>query len=96
MSKIIRETFPLVSPWPTMDPFLFCVHHDDAYPAGNENMGPAASLAGRNIGSDFAGLDGWSMYHGDTVPGFPRHPHRCPFFNNACWFIQPQNCYQPR
>ena len=21
--------------WPTMDPFLFCAHHDDAYPAGN-------------------------------------------------------------
>ena len=33
-------------------------------------------LAGRNIGQDFAGKDGWSMYHGDTVPGFPSHPHR--------------------
>jgi hypothetical protein len=22
------------------DPFLFCVHHDDAYPAGNERSGP--------------------------------------------------------
>jgi redox-sensitive bicupin YhaK (pirin superfamily) len=63
-------------PWPTLDPFLFCVHHDDAYPAGNEQMGPAASLAGRNIGSDFAGIDGWRMYHGDVVPGFPAHPHR--------------------
>ncbi|MEL6348200.1 MAG: pirin family protein [Myxococcota bacterium] len=63
-------------PWKTLDPFLFCVHHDDAYPAGNPAMGPAASLAGRNIGSDFAGRDGWRMYHGDTVPGFPRHPHR--------------------
>jgi redox-sensitive bicupin YhaK (pirin superfamily) len=39
-------------------------------------MGPAASLAGRNIGSDFAGKDGWRMYHGDVVPGFPQHPHR--------------------
>jgi quercetin 2,3-dioxygenase len=63
-------------PWPTFDPFLFCVHHDDAYPRGNEKMGPDASLAGRRIGMDFEGIDGWRMYHGDVVPGFPRHPHR--------------------
>jgi redox-sensitive bicupin YhaK (pirin superfamily) len=63
-------------PWQTSDPFLFCVHHDDAYPAGNERLGPAASLAGRNMGQDFAGKDGWRMYHGDVVPGFPQHPHR--------------------
>ena len=63
-------------PWETRDPFLFCVHHDDAYPEGNEAMGPAASLEGRNLGRDFTGLAGWSMYHGRVVPGFPRHPHR--------------------
>jgi len=67
---------PLDFPWATADPFLFCVHHDDAYPRGGEQMGPAASLAGRDIGQDFAGKDGWRMYHGDTVPGFPSHPHR--------------------
>ncbi len=39
-------------------------------------MGPDASLSGRTIGMDFAGKDGWRMYHGDTIPGFPRHPHR--------------------
>jgi redox-sensitive bicupin YhaK (pirin superfamily) len=39
-------------------------------------MAPAASLAGRNIGQDFAGKDGWRMYHGEVVPGFPQHPHR--------------------
>jgi quercetin 2,3-dioxygenase len=39
-------------------------------------MAPNASLAGRQIGQDFSGKDGWSMYHGQTVPGFPSHPHR--------------------
>lgn len=63
-------------PWETVDPFLFCVHHNDAYPEGNQALGPKASLAGRDLGQDFSGKDGWSMYHGDTVPGFPQHPHR--------------------
>jgi len=67
---------PLGFPWETADPFLFCVHHDDAYPKGNERLGPAASLAGRDLGQDFARKDGWSMYHGLEVPGFPQHPHR--------------------
>jgi quercetin 2,3-dioxygenase len=63
-------------PWQTRDPFLFCVHHDDRYPEGNEELGPAASLRGRNLGQDFEGIDGWRMYHGEIVPGFPQHPHR--------------------
>ena len=70
------ERFALGFQWPTVDPFLFCVHHLDHYPAGNGHFGPAASLTGREIGQDFAGIDGWRMYHGDTVPGFPQHPHR--------------------
>ena len=67
---------PLGIPWETSDPFLFCMYHNDAYPAGNEKLGPAASLSGRNIGQDFEGKDGWRMYHGQRVPGFPQHPHR--------------------
>ncbi len=67
---------PLGFPWETIDPFLFCVHHDDAYPKGNAELGPDVPLAGRDIGQDFSRKDGWSMYHGETVPGFPGHPHR--------------------
>ena len=67
---------PLGFMWPVNDPFLFCAHHLDHYPAGNDEMGPAASLKGRNLGQDFTIKDGWRMYHGETIPGFPAHPHR--------------------
>jgi quercetin 2,3-dioxygenase len=67
---------PLGFPWVTIDPFLFCAYHDDRYPAGNGRFGPQASLEGRELGSDFSGKDGWRMYHGREVPGFPSHPHR--------------------
>jgi quercetin 2,3-dioxygenase len=73
---VVLSVRPLGFPWETADPFLFCVHHDDAYPAGNERLGPDASLAGRDLGMDFAGQGGWRMYHGQVVPGFPQHPHR--------------------
>jgi redox-sensitive bicupin YhaK (pirin superfamily) len=76
MSETVLSTRALGFPWETLDPFLFCVHHDDAYPRGNDQLGPAASLAGRRLGTDFEGKDGWRMYHGRQVPGFPQHPHR--------------------
>jgi redox-sensitive bicupin YhaK (pirin superfamily) len=74
--SIVLQTVPLGFQWATADPFLFCVHHLDHYPAGNAEFGPQASLAGRSIGNDFEPKDGWRMYHGSTVPGFPEHPHR--------------------
>lgn len=75
-SKIILGTSKLGFPWETQNPFLFCVHHLDLYPEGNDQFGPNASLAGRNLGNDFVIKDGFRMYHGDKIPGFPVHPHR--------------------
>src|SRR6266516_8095921 len=76
MTDDVLSAKPLGFPWETSDPFLFCVHHDDAYPAGNEQLGPTTSLAGRALGQDFVVKDGFRMYHGTAVPGFPQHPHR--------------------
>lgn len=72
----ILDILPLGFPWQTLDPFLFCVFHEDFYPQGNAQLGPAASLKGRSLGQDFTLKDGWRMYHGESVPGFPGHPHR--------------------
>lgn len=72
----IKKIRSLGFQWETLDPFLFCVHHEDYYPKGNDKMGPAASLSGRSLGNDFHIKDGWRMYHGTEVPGFPGHPHR--------------------
>lgn len=77
MHQTILHDQPLAHPWPGVDPFLFCAHHLDRYPQGNAGEGiDAARLGGRALGSDFSGQDGFSMYHGDDVPGFPAHPHR--------------------
>ena len=76
MTDSVAQTVAPGPAWPTVDPFLFCAHHDDAYPAGDEQLGPAASLAGRDLGRTSPANDGWSMYHGLVVPGFPQHPHR--------------------
>lgn len=76
MNPIIKIK-PLGFQWETSDPFLFCVHHEDHFPKGNDLMGPDKThFKGRSIGDDFIIKDGFRMYHGKTVPGFPGHPHR--------------------
>lgn len=57
--------FRLTTPWQGIDPFLFTAFHDDAFPAGDADMGPGDTRP-----------DGWRMYHGQRIPGFPAHPHR--------------------
>ena len=82
MPQLVVKSFSTaVAQFPTFDPFMFCAYHLDKFPASDPNrpdsMGPDRKLlAGRNIGSDFGGKDGFNMYHGSTVPGFPEHPHR--------------------
>lgn len=76
MTTSIVSIRPLGFQWETRDPFLFCAHHHDNYPTGNDDLGPNESLVGRAIGQDFTLKDGWRMYHGSKVPGFPAHPHR--------------------
>jgi len=77
IKKSIIKQEALGFQWNTADPFLFCVHHEDFYPKGDSSLGPKKEdLIGRNIGQDFVVKDGWRMYHGETIPGFPAHPHR--------------------
>lgn len=76
MSKKIKTIEKIGFQWGMDSPFLACMHHQDQFPAGNEVQGPAVSLEGRRMGNDFSGKDGFSMYHGESVPGFPVHPHR--------------------
>ena len=64
LSEIVKNIEKPGFPWRTLDPFLFCVHHADDYPKGNEKMGPADSLEGRDLGQDFVMKNGYRMYHG--------------------------------
>ena len=76
MANPIIQVSPLGSRWQTGGPLSVLRSPHRRLSTGNDQFGPAASLAGRAIGADFEGKDGWRMYHGDVVPGFPQHPHR--------------------
>jgi redox-sensitive bicupin YhaK (pirin superfamily) len=71
MNSSIISIARLGTPWQTIDPFLVCAHHVDHYPPGNTNLGPCEPLPG-----GAAARKEWRMYLGQTVPGFPAHPHR--------------------
>lgn len=74
--EAIKRVRALGFQWETLDPFLFCVHHEDHYPEGDKDMAPVRGIEGRQLGNDFHIKDGYRMYHGQKVPGFPGHPHR--------------------
>ena len=64
------------SHWDTEDPFLFVSHHCDKYPKGNSQQAPPRDMIGwRNLGHDYEKYDGFRMYNGKVVPGFPMHSH---------------------
>lgn len=77
VTDMIKKQTKIDLQWPTQEPFLFCAHHFDHYPAGNQNLGlNPTHFAGRHMGSDFQEKDGFRLYHGAEIPGFPVHPHR--------------------
>ena len=74
-SAILRTTaIPISGPYPTPDPFLFCVYHVDDYPPDASGGKMESPFPGN--GSDFDPRAPYRMYHGDSIPGFPAHPHR--------------------
>lgn len=73
-ASAVKSVRQLGFPFETLDPFLFCVHHRDLYPEGTDKMGPKGGARGN--GMDFDWNKPYRMYHGETIPGFPQHPHR--------------------
>ena len=50
MTILSSRTLPVSGPYPTMDPFLFCVYHKDQYPAATNDTMEAPRIGN---GQDF-------------------------------------------
>mmetsp|Transcript_9015 Transcript_9015/g.11267 ORF Transcript_9015/g.11267 Transcript_9015/m.11267 type:complete len:356 (-) Transcript_9015:549-1616(-) len=72
-SVILRTTLLQPGPFPTPDPFLFVVYHNDHFPVAHDDSMEAPR---RGNGADFDPRAEYRMYHGEKIPGFPQHPHR--------------------
>lgn len=72
----IKRIAPMVFQLHVLDPFIIAFHHKDLFPKGNGKMGPDVMPKGKNSGDDFDMNADWRMYYGDTISGFPVHPHR--------------------
>ncbi|MFW1754552.1 pirin family protein [Acinetobacter wanghuae] len=64
-NPLIYSVVPIEFRLDLKDPFIFCAHHIDHYPKGNADLGPATPALNKE----------YNMYYGETVPGFPEHPH---------------------
>lgn len=73
--KIIRIE-PMSFQLEVLNPYIICFHHNDYFPKGKSDMSPIEYLPSRNPKGDFDLEAPWRMYYGDTIPGFPVHPHR--------------------
>lgn len=62
---VIYALTPITFRLDLKDPFLFTAHHIDHFPKANANLGPATPAQHQEF----------NMYYGETVPGFPEHPH---------------------
>lgn len=62
---LIYSVVPVTFRLDLKDPFIFCAHHLDHFPAGNTQLGPQTPPQNKE----------YNMYYGDVVPGFPEHPH---------------------
>ena len=49
MDDPVLQQVSLGPQWPTVDPFLFCAHHLDRYPAGNERLGPVSASISADV-----------------------------------------------
>jgi hypothetical protein len=74
---------PSAGPFQTLDPFLFCVYHKDAYPPAHDDTMEAPQ---RGNGMDFDPSAPYRMYHGESKNrrkifcfGFYRVSHACMF-----------------
>ncbi len=72
----VIKTEALKLHWDVENPFFFVSHHEDDYPKGNKQQAPPLQeIAGRNLGRDYQIRNGFRMYNGKVVPGFPMHAH---------------------
>ena len=70
-SNGILKIDPLGFPWATRDPFLFCVYHADAYPAGDGAFGIDETT---NIESDKILQEAAAVAENSTGDLFPSVP----------------------